>query len=170
MRTFYVFKINREMTLLMKESPYNLFKSLEGIYLLDKTSVGYGKDLLDQIITPIDKMKYNRLIYDKNKDNDFYMKIGDNHRIINKYRKEETNIQIKNSHILLKTNIINTSIGIIPEFNLLKSSCMKIINIVGVSLSFLPFDFILKYSLHTFLDHYHFSSNFILFVNIMQND
>ena len=39
MRTFYVFKINREMTLLMKESPYNLFKSLEGIYLLDKTSV-----------------------------------------------------------------------------------------------------------------------------------
>ena len=38
----------------------------------------------------------------------------------------------------IKTNIINASIGIIPEFNLLKSSCMKIINIVGVSLSFLP--------------------------------
>ena len=75
MRTFYIFRSNREMSLLMREAPYNLFKSLEGIYLLDKASVGYGKDLLDQLIVPIDKLKYNRLIYDKNKDNDFYMKI-----------------------------------------------------------------------------------------------
>ena len=51
----------------MKESPYNLFKSLEGIYLLDKADVGYGKDILDDLIVPIDKLKYNRLIYDKNK-------------------------------------------------------------------------------------------------------
>ena len=94
----------------MKESPYNLFKSLEGIYLLDKADVGYGKDLLDDLIVPIDKLKYNRLIYDKNKDNDFYMKIGDNHKVVNKYRKEETNIWVKNSHILLKTNIINKNI------------------------------------------------------------
>ena len=85
-------------------------KSLESIYLLDKASVGDGKDLLDQIIVPIDKLKFNKLIYDKNKDNDFYMKIGDNHRIINKYRKEETNIQVKNSHILMKTNIISKNI------------------------------------------------------------
>ena len=56
MRTFYIFRINREMSLLMRESPYNLFKSLEGIYLLDKASVGYGKDLLDQLIVPIDKL------------------------------------------------------------------------------------------------------------------
>ena len=98
------------MTLLLKESPNILFKSLEGIYLLDKADVGYGKDLLDDLIVPIDKLKYNRLIYDKNKDNDFYMKIGDNHKVVNKYRKEETNIWVKNSHILLKTNIINKNI------------------------------------------------------------
>ena len=103
MRTFYIFRINREMTLLLRESPYNLFKSLEGIYLLDKANIGYGKEMLDDLIVPIDKLKYNRLIYDKNKDNDFYMKIGDNHKIVNKYRKEETNIWVRNSHILLKT-------------------------------------------------------------------
>ena len=85
MRTFYIFRINREMSLLMRESPYNLFKSLEGIYLLDKASVGYGKDLLDQLIVPIDKVKYNRLIYDINIDNVFYMKIGYIHKIVNKY-------------------------------------------------------------------------------------
>ena len=55
MRTFYIFRINKEMEILLKDSPYNLFKSLEDIYLLDKTSIGIGKDLLDQIIVPIDK-------------------------------------------------------------------------------------------------------------------
>ena len=98
------------MGILLKESPYNLFKSLEDIYLLDKASISLGKDLLDQIIVPIDKMKYNKLIYDKNKDNDFYMKMGDTHRIVNKYRKEDTTIVVKRSHIVLKTNIINKDI------------------------------------------------------------
>lgn len=98
------------MGILLKESPYNLFKSLEGIYALDKASIGMGKDLLDQLIVPIDKIKYNRLIYDKNKENDFYMKSGDMHRIVNKYRKEDTTITVKNSHILLKTNMINKNI------------------------------------------------------------
>jgi len=110
MRTFYIFRINKEMGILLKDSPYNLFKSLEDIYLLDKTSIGIGKDLLDQIIVPIDKLKYNKLIYELNKDNDFYMKTGDTHKVVNKYRKEETTITVKNSHILLKTNIINRDI------------------------------------------------------------
>ena len=103
MRAFYIFKINKEMGVLLKDSPYNLYKSLEDIYLLDKTSIGIGKDLLDQLIVPIDKERYNRLIYELNKDNDFYMKNGDTHKVVNKYRKEETIITVKNSHILLKT-------------------------------------------------------------------
>lgn len=107
MRTFYIFRINKEMGILLRNNPYNLFRSLEDIYLLDKASVGIGKELLDQLIIPIDKEKYNKLIYEKNKDNDFYMKTGDTHRVVNKYRKEETTIIVKNSHILLKTNIIN---------------------------------------------------------------
>ncbi len=110
MRTFYIFRINKEMQVLLKNNPYNLFKSLEDIYYLDKTSIGIGKDLLDQLVVPIDKEKYNKLIYELNKDNDFYMKNGDMHKIVNKYRNEETTITVKNSHILLKTNIINRNI------------------------------------------------------------
>lgn len=49
--------------------------------------------------------------------------------------KEDFDIKEPNK---IKTNLINLSIGIIPSFNLLKNSTMKIINIVGVSLSFLP--------------------------------
>ncbi len=110
MRTFYIFRISKEMQILLKNSPYNLFKSLEDIYLLDKTDIGIGKDLLDQIVVPIDKERYNKLIYDFNKDNDFYIKSGDTHKVINKYRKEETIITVKNTYILLKTNIINKDI------------------------------------------------------------
>ena len=66
MRIFYIFRINKEMEVLLKDNPYNLFKSLEDIYLLDKTSIGIGKDLLDQLIVPIDKLKYNKLIYNNN--------------------------------------------------------------------------------------------------------
>ena len=91
MRTFYIFKINKEMSILLKENPYNLFRSLEGIYYMDIVNASFGKDLLDDIIVPIDKTKYNQLIYDK-------------------YRNEDTNIIVKNSHILLKTNIINKDI------------------------------------------------------------
>ncbi|MDE6285153.1 MAG: hypothetical protein K2M17_05350, partial [Bacilli bacterium] len=92
MRTFYVFKINRDLAILMDDAPYNLYKTLEGIYLLNKENISYGKDLLDQLITPLEKDKINRLIYDINKDNDFYMKFGDMHKIVNKYRQEETKI------------------------------------------------------------------------------
>lgn len=110
MRTFYIFRINKEMGVLLRNNPYNLFRSLEDIYLLDKTSIGIGKELLDQIIIPIDKLSYNKKIYELNKNNDFYMKVGDTHKVINKYRKEETSIVVKNSHILLKTNIISRDI------------------------------------------------------------
>ena len=98
------------MCALLRNNPYNLFRSLEGIYYLDKANISYGKELLDNLIVPIDKLKYNKMIYEKNKDNDFYMKVGDNHRIINKYRKEDTNIIVKNSHILIRTNIISKDI------------------------------------------------------------
>lgn len=117
MRTFYIFKISKEMSILLKENPYNLFRSLEGIYYLDKTSVSVGKDLLDQIIEPINKLKYNREIYELNKNNDFYIKIGNIHRIKNKYRAEETTMTVKNSHILLETNIINKNIKNILPLN-----------------------------------------------------
>ena len=106
MRTFYIFKISNDLRILTKDSPYNLYRTLEGIYLLDKNSISYGKDLLDQVIVPLDKEKYNKDLYEKNKDNDFYMKFGNTHKIINKYRKEETQIIVKNSHIVLKTNVL----------------------------------------------------------------
>ncbi|WP_300366324.1 helix-turn-helix domain-containing protein [Brachyspira sp.] len=53
-------------------------------------------------------------------------------------KDEDFNNKDVNESNKIKTNLINTSIGIIPDFNLSKSSNMKIINIIGVSLTFLP--------------------------------
>ncbi len=116
-RTFYIFKINRELQILLLEHPYTLFKTLESIYLLDRESVSIGKEMLEQLTKIIDTKAYNKMIYEKNKDNDFYLKVGNNHRIYNKYRGEETNIYVKNTHILLTTNVLPQNINLFLPTN-----------------------------------------------------
>jgi len=111
-RTFHIFKINKELSILLDESPYNLYKTLEGIYLLNKENVSYGAYLLEQVISFIDIEKYNKLLYEKNKDNDFYMKIGNYHRIINKYREETTKITVKKTYILVESNVLAKNISL----------------------------------------------------------
>ena len=106
MRTFYAFKINKELSIILADSPYNLYRSLESIYYMDKKNVLLGRDLLEQIIALINFVESNKKIYEKNKDNDFYTKIGSHHRIINKYRAEETNIWVKKTHYLITTNTL----------------------------------------------------------------
>ena len=142
MRTFYIFKISNDLAVLTKDTPYNLYKTLEGIYLLDKGSISYGKDLLDQVIVPLDKEKYNKDLYEKNKDNDFYMKFGNTHKIINKYRKEETEIVVKNSHIVLKTNVLSKNI---KTFSLYLIYLLVILNL-GITFGYLNLSLFKKYS------------------------
>ena len=98
------------MSILLLNSPYNLYKTLESIYLLDKTSVGVGREILEQVSSLINTNMYNKMLYEKNKDNDFYMKMGSSHRIYNKYRAEETIITVKNTHILMTTNVMPKNI------------------------------------------------------------
>lgn len=105
------------MTLLLLNSPYNLYKTLESIYLMDKTNVGMGRDILEQVCNLINLDVYNKMIYDKNKDNDFYMKTGNSHRIYNKYRNEETIITVKNTHILMTTNVLPKNIRLFLPTN-----------------------------------------------------
>lgn len=112
MRTFYIFRINRELSVLLLENPYTLYKTLESIYLMDKTDISMGKELLDQVSLRFNVDTFNKMIYEKNKDNDFYMKIGNNHRIYNKYRAEETNIYVKNTYILVTTNVLPKNINL----------------------------------------------------------
>lgn len=106
MRTFYIFKINREIAILTKDSPYNMFKSMEQIYKLDKKDFSLGLKLFEQIAVPLDNKKIDRCIYNKFKENDHYMKYKNVHKINNRYKPEETKLVVNKAYLLLKSNIV----------------------------------------------------------------
>ena len=104
MRTFYIFNISNYLAALTKDNPYNLFKTLEGVYYLDKSNIDLGVSLFDQIAIPFHKNDINELIYSTYKDNDFYSSFGGKHKIYNKYLNELTLLEPRTTYILLKTN------------------------------------------------------------------
>ena len=109
MRTFYIFKINKEMAILTKDTPYNIFKNMEGIRKYKKDNVSFCYNIYDQIITPINLRSFNRRILNSYKDNVYYQKYRNIHSIYNKYKPEETKLTIKNTYLLLETNSIKPS-------------------------------------------------------------
>ena len=106
MRTFYIFKINKELAILTKDSPYSMFKSMEQIYKLDKKDFSIGLKLFEQLAVPIDYDKINKTIYKKYKDNDHYMKYRNVHKINNRYKPEDTKLTVNRVYLLLESNII----------------------------------------------------------------
>ena len=104
MRTFYIFNINDYLATLTKDNPYNLFKTLEGVYYLDKNDIDIGLNLFDQITVPFHKDDINKLLFETYKDNDFYTKRGNKHKIYNKYLNETIEMEPHCAYILLKTN------------------------------------------------------------------
>lgn len=109
MRTFYIFKINNEMAILMKNNPYNIFRSMENIFKMSKKEFSLGLNIYEQLIIPIDQNKLNRKIIMSYKDNDYYQKNYNVHSIYNKYKPEETKLTVKNSYMLLESNVIKPS-------------------------------------------------------------
>ncbi len=105
MRTFYIFYINKEFKILTKDNPYNLYRTLENIYYLDKHDFSLGINLFDQIAIPFKKDDVNKFIFNNFKDNDHYRNIKNTHKIYNKYREETLDIETHFAYILMKTNI-----------------------------------------------------------------
>ena len=109
MRKFYIFKINREMAILTKDSPYNIYKNMEQLKKYNIDNVSFCFNIYEQIVTPINNRSFNRRILNKYKDNNYYQKYHNIHTIYNKYKPEETKLVIKNTYILLETNSIKPS-------------------------------------------------------------
>ena len=109
MRTFYIFKIKKEMAILTKDTPYNIFKNMEGLKKLVKDNISTSYNIYDQIITPINNKSFNQHILKNYKDNLYYQKYYNIHTIYNKYKPENTKLVIKNTYLLLETNAIKPS-------------------------------------------------------------
>lgn len=105
MRTFYIFNINKSFYNLMKNNPYHLFKAMEDIHSFDTNDADMAYDLFNQIASPFDKSKINNKIFGESKDNDFYSKFHNVHRIQNKYVPEDSMLVVNKAFLLLESNI-----------------------------------------------------------------
>ena len=110
MRTFYIFKIKKELTILTKETPYNLFRTIENLYYLDNSSLGVSFNIYHDIFDLFDKNYLDKRINDLFKNYRYYSFDGVIHKIDNKYRPESSNLRVYKSHIVLKSNIIKPTL------------------------------------------------------------
>ena len=108
MRTFYVFKIKKEIKVLTKDTPYNLFKTIMNLYYLDNydTTISFNlyKDLFNRLDKEYIDNKINKL-FNGNRHYS-YNAVKDIHEIHNKYLKEDTILKVYKSHIIIKSNMI----------------------------------------------------------------
>jgi len=110
MRTFYIFKIKKELTILTKETPYNLYRTIENLYYLDNDSMGVSFKIYNDLFDVFNKEYINNRIENLFKNNRFYSNNGDIHYIYNKYRPENSTLRVYKSHIILKSNVIKPTL------------------------------------------------------------
>ena len=110
MRTFYVFKIKKEMTILTKETPYNLFRTIEHLYYLDEYNMDVSFKLYNDLFDSFNKDYVNKRLNSLFKNNRYYTNENDKHTIYNKYRPETTILKVYKSHIILKSDVIKPTL------------------------------------------------------------
>lgn len=110
MRTFYIFNIKKEMSILTHDTPYSLYRTIENLYYLDNINLGLSYKLYDQIFDSFDKDYMNNIVSRIYKDNNYYVKENNRHVIINKYKPENSYLYINRSHLLLKSNAIKPTL------------------------------------------------------------
>lgn len=110
MRTFYIFKIKKELTILTKETPYNLYRTIENLYYLDNDKMGVSFNIFYDIFSIIDKNYLDKRIINMFKNNRYYNYEDDRHIIDNKYRPEYSVLKVYKSHIILKSDVINPTL------------------------------------------------------------
>lgn len=105
MRTYYIFCINNEMSILAKDNPYILFRSFESIYKGKRNDLYVASNLFEQLTNRVDN-KINDKLKQKFKDNDYYMYTLNRHAYYNKYKDEKCELLVKNAYLLCTTNSI----------------------------------------------------------------
>lgn len=112
MRTFYIFNIKKELSIILKDNPYNLFKTIDHLYYSDNVDYGISFELFDNIFNKYNKEYIDKKIYNCFKDNRFYSYNikSDLHEIINKYIPENTKLKVRKNYILIKTDIIKPTL------------------------------------------------------------
>lgn len=104
MRIYYIFNVNKEMSILTKDSPYMLFKSFESIFRYGRDDLNVAKNMYNDLTCKFNQNLLNTRIEAKYKDNDFYYYTKNKHHYFNKYRNESCELDVKNNYLVCKCN------------------------------------------------------------------
>ena len=104
MRTFYVFKINKEFKILTKKNPYNLFYALNNIKSMSKEEVNLASKLFNELCDTYKSKNLNKELFDSLKETDYYTKFNNNHIINNYYTDENSKLTVKNTYLKIKSS------------------------------------------------------------------
>lgn len=109
MRTFYIFKINKEFKTLTKNKPYNLYLAFDDIYYMKRKDINIAKSVFDKMCEETKAKNLNLEIFNKLKNSDYYTKFNNNHLINNYYTDESSKLTVNRTYLKLKSTINNPS-------------------------------------------------------------
>ncbi len=104
MRTFYLFKIKKNILKNYKYNYEELFSLLEDIHLRSNEDIILCYEIFKSIVNPIDKDKYSEYIKEKNICHENYICYNNIHNINDYYDNENTKMLINNSYIKIDSN------------------------------------------------------------------
>ncbi len=107
LRTFYIFKINKEFKILTKNNPYNLYLTLDNIHSMDKENIEEAIRLYDNVCELNDVRALNLSIFNLLRDSDYYTKFNNNHIINNYFTDESSKLTIHRTYLKLKSSLNN---------------------------------------------------------------
>ncbi len=104
LKTFYIFKLNRQYFKLAHKKPENIYIILKTIYNHNNKDVLVAFDLFDEVCCPINKNFFNSYLFEELSVLEEYTKYRDVHMYHNYFTNEESKITINKSFIKIKSN------------------------------------------------------------------
>ena len=105
LKTFYVFKLNKNYNLVAKRNPENIYILLNSIYTYKKGDIIVAFDLFNEVCNSINKDFFNKYFYEKLNIYDEYTKYRNVHMYNNYLTGEVSKMEVSISHIKIKSNI-----------------------------------------------------------------
>jgi len=107
MRTFYIFKINKEFKTLTKNKPYNLYLALDNIHSMDKRDLSLAIHLYNEVCEANDIRALNFSIFNLLRESDSYTKFNNCHIINNYFTDESSKLTVHKTYLKLKSTLNN---------------------------------------------------------------
>lgn len=104
LKTFYIFKLNKNYNLVANKNSENIYILLNSIYTYKKGDIIVAFDLFNEVCIPINKDFYNTYYFNKLKNDEEYTKFKNIHMYNNYLTGEVSKMIVGNSHIKIKSN------------------------------------------------------------------